>query len=230
MTRTVAAGVAEGAEVFGKLGGFRGGEAGPADREEVGAAGHRSSKLSGDSRAADGLQRRGRSDLRLTALRSWSFGTARYQARLGRGKIGAASHRWRYRNALQRLIGRIGLGVILKREAKAEMEGAGIFARARVGIVAVIEPDRADRQFVAQPDADGVTHVIEAGGDARKRVVRVRQQIAGVEKDRAEQFAINRESVFDIEDGEELAADGMIVVVRAEVAFGEAAHRVGCRH
>src|ERR1043166_6163239 len=103
------------------------------------------------------------------------------------------------------------------------MERAYILIGAIVGIVTVIEPDRAERQFIAETDADRVTHVLKPGRNRVERIGRIRQEITGVEENRAEKFPVNREDVFDVEDREKLAPDGMPVVMRTEVALGEAA-------
>ena len=112
----------------------------------------------------------------------------------------------------------------LKRKTKTEMECALVFAGAPVGIVSVIEADGADGQFVTKTDAHRVTHVVEASCEVLKRIGRVWEQIAGINENRAEQFAINREGLLDVEDGVEFTADRIPIIVRAELAFAEAAH------
>ena len=62
------------------------------------------------------------------------------------------------------------------------MKRALVFVGALVGMISVIESHRADRQFVAQTDADPVMHVVETCTDVLKRVGRVREQIAGIDK------------------------------------------------
>src|SRR2546421_245305 len=112
----------------------------------------------------------------------------------------------------------------LEGEAKAEMEGADVFARAPVRIVAIVEAYRTNRELVAQSQSHCITHILETGGNTGKRIARARQEITGIDEDGAQQFAVKRESVFDIEDREELTTDGVAAIVRAEVALGKAAH------
>src|SRR5437763_9582636 len=104
------------------------------------------------------------------------------------------------------------------------MESADIFARAPVRIEAVVDTYRADGQLVAQSQSHCITHVMETSGNTGERIVRARQKIAGIKEGRAQQLAVKRESVFDIEDREELAADRVAAIVRTEVALGKAAH------
>src|SRR2546423_9984679 len=105
------------------------------------------------------------------------------------------------------------------------MERAHVFIRASIGIVTVIESHRPYRQFVAEPNTHAVAHVVEPGTDGFKWIGRIWQQIPGVEENRAEKFTVDREGVLDIEDREKFAADGMSVIVRAEIALGKTAHR-----
>jgi hypothetical protein len=51
------------------------------------------------------------------------------------------------------------------------MEGSNVFTGAAVGIYTIIETDWANRQLVAQTQADGVTHIVETGCDSRERIV-----------------------------------------------------------
>ena len=106
------------------------------------------------------------------------------------------------------------------------MERADVFIRAPVRIVTVIESHRTDRKFVTQADADRVTHVVKSRRYALERIGRVRQQISSIDENRAQQFAVNREGVLDIEDGKKFAANRMSVIARAEFALGKAAHGV----
>ena len=100
------------------------------------------------------------------------------------------------------------------------MERADIFVLPRTGIDAVIQPDRADGKFIAQAGADAVTHVAEIG------VVCVGEKVAGIDKNGALQFAVKWKSIFDIENGIELAANREIIaIMRAEIALTETAHR-----
>src|ERR1017187_10305797 len=104
----------------------------------------------------------------------------------------------------------------LEGEAKTELERANVFTGAPVGIVAVVKPDGTDREFVTQSQSYRVAHVIKTW------IFGARQKIAGVKKRSALQFAVNRESVFHIEDGKELAANRIVTVVWSEVALDEA--------
>src|SRR5205085_11367285 len=113
-----------------------------------------------------------------------------------------------------------------KRETKTEMERADVFIRAPVRIVTVIESHRTDRKFITQADADRVTHVVKSRRYALEGIGRVRQQISSIEENRAQQFAVNREGVLDIEDGKKFAANRMSVIARTEFALGKAAHGV----
>src|SRR5450755_3312897 len=106
----------------------------------------------------------------------------------------------------------------LEGEAKTELERANVFTGAPVGIVAVVKPDGTDREFVTQSQSYRVAHVIKTW------IFGARQKIAGVKKRSALQFAVNRESVFHIEDGKELAANRIVTVVWSEVALDEAAN------
>src|SRR5437879_13509452 len=81
------------------------------------------------------------------------------------------------------------------------MERAEILVFVRIGIDAVIEADRADGEFVAQAGADAVTHVAETG------IVCVGEQVAGLDKNAALQFAIKWKGIVDVENGVELVAD-----------------------
>src|SRR5205823_11550797 len=107
-------------------------------------------------------------------------------------------------------------------KTKTEMECADVFARLPVGINSIIEPNRADRQFVTQAPADRVMHVVNA------RLFGRGQEIAGIIKHRALEFAIDRKSVLDIEDGEKLTADRIAFwIVRTEIALAVTAHSSG---
>src|SRR4029077_5076852 len=109
-----------------------------------------------------------------------------------------------------------------KRKTKTEMEGAEIFELVRVRIDAVIETNRTDWQLVTQTSTNRVAHVVQPD------VLRRRQQIASVSKYGALQFAENWECIFNVEDGKKFSADRMtMIVMRAEVALGEAAHGRG---
>ena len=102
------------------------------------------------------------------------------------------------------------------------MKCANVFARLPVGINSIIEPNRADRQFVTQAGADRVMHVINSG------LFGCGQEIARVIKQRALEFAIDRKSVFEIEDGEKFAADRVALwIAWAEVALAITAHSGG---
>src|SRR5947208_16529329 len=99
------------------------------------------------------------------------------------------------------------------------MERAEILVFVRIGIDAVIEADRADGEFVAQAGADAVTHVTETG------IVCVGEQVAGIDKNGALQFAIKWKGIFDVENGVGLAADRKtMAIMRAEFALAETAH------
>src|SRR5205814_2200529 len=93
-----------------------------------------------------------------------------------------------------------------KCKAKTEMERAEIFTVPRIGIDAIIEANRADRQLVAQARTDRVAHVVQA------YVFRTRQEIARVGEDRALEFAKNRKTVFDIEHRIKFSANRMSVI------------------
>src|SRR3954470_8693578 len=112
----------------------------------------------------------------------------------------------------------------LKRETETEMERARVFVATLVRIVSVIKTHGADRQLVAQTNADRVTHIIQASRHVLERIGRVREQVAGINKDRPEKLPVNREDLFHVEDREELPADRMAAVVWAEVAFDETAN------
>src|ERR1043166_8688671 len=89
----------------------------------------------------------------------------------------------------------------------------------RIGVYSVIETDWSDGEFVTKSGSNGVTHVIQSD------VLRAREQIASVSKDRALEFAEDGEGILDVEDGEKLAAKRISApIVRTEVAFSEAAH------
>src|SRR5262245_30311152 len=94
-----------------------------------------------------------------------------------------------------------------KSKAKAEMKRAEIFERVRIGIDAVVETDRTDRQFVTQPRADGVAHVVHAN------IFRAWEKIARIGENRHLQFTENWERVFDIEHGIEFSTDGMAMII-----------------
>src|SRR5437016_3467999 len=81
------------------------------------------------------------------------------------------------------------------------MKAAEIFAGRAIWIQAIAEPNRPDRQFVAQAAAERVTHVIHA------RLFGSGKKIARIEEERALQLTENRKCVFDIEDRIKLAAD-----------------------
>src|SRR5207253_247992 len=99
-----------------------------------------------------------------------------------------------------------------------------IFARAPVRIIAIVEAYRTNRELVAQSQPHCIAHLLETSRNTGERIARARQKIAGIKEGRAQQLAVKRESVLDIEDREELAADGIAAIVRAEVALGKAAH------
>src|SRR4029453_12060828 len=66
-----------------------------------------------------------------------------------------------------------------KSKAETEMECAGVFIGPRVGIDAVIETDRADGQFITQPYAYRIAHVVETWFfRCWKQIARVREQRA----------------------------------------------------
>src|SRR5947209_18283510 len=101
------------------------------------------------------------------------------------------------------------------------MERTGVLEWTWIWVEAVVETDRSDGQFVAQPDAERVAHVREGS------ILRRQQKITGIGKHRALQLPVNREGIFGVEHGEKLAADRVALgVVRAEIAFGHAAHRI----
>ena len=105
---------------------------------------------------------------------------------------------------------------------ETEMERAVVFVRVRVGIEAVIQSNRTDGQFVTQTDTERVTQIVEAGFFGR------RQKISGIGKERALKLADNWKRVFDIEDGEKFAADGIAFgIVRTELALAKTAHGGG---
>src|SRR6266576_2588776 len=109
-----------------------------------------------------------------------------------------------------------------KRKAETEVERTEIFELVRVRIYTVVEANRADRQLVTQTSTNRVAHVVQPD------VLRRRQQIASVSKYGALQFAENRECIFNIEDGKKFSADRMpVIIMRAEIALGEAAHGRG---
>jgi len=98
------------------------------------------------------------------------------------------------------------------------VERAKVFARLAIRIPSVIETDRSNRQLVTQAGAKGVTHVVNSGFLGRGK------EIAGIEKQCALEFAVDRKCVFDIEDGVELAADRISFgIERAERALAETA-------
>src|SRR5438034_10962450 len=102
------------------------------------------------------------------------------------------------------------------------MERAKVFELVRVRIHTVIEANRTDRQLVTQTSTNCIAHVVQPD------VLRRRQQIASVSKYGALQFAENWEHVFNIEDGKKFSADRMtMIIMRAEIALGEAAHGRG---
>src|SRR5438874_2977722 len=125
----------------------------------------------------------------------------------------------------RRLMGRqdcLPHGSPSKRKAETEVERAEIFELVRVRIHTVVEANRADRQLVTQTSTNCITHVVQPD------VLRRRQQIASVSKYGALQFAENWECIFNIEDGKKFSADRMtMIIVRAEIALGEAAHGRG---
>src|SRR5438128_8777031 len=89
----------------------------------------------------------------------------------------------------------------------------------RVGVHAVIETNRTDRQLVPQTRADRVAHIVQPN------VFGARQKVSGVGENSALQFAENRECVFDIEHGKKFSTDRMpVIIVRAKIAFAETAH------
>src|SRR5215211_948477 len=125
----------------------------------------------------------------------------------------------------RRLMGRqdcLPHGSPLKRKTETEVERAEIFELVRVRIYTVVEANRADRQLVTQTSTNCITHVVQPN------VFGSGQKIAGISKDRALQFAENWERVFNIEDGKKFAADRVtVIIVRTEIALGEAAHGRG---
>src|ERR1700719_3146076 len=109
-----------------------------------------------------------------------------------------------------------------KRKAETKMKRAKIFPRLAVRVPSVIQPDRTDRQFVAQSAAERVTHVVHA------RLFGSGKQIAGIKKERTLELAVNRKRIFDIEDGVEFAADWISLgIVRSEIAYAETANAGG---
>ena len=99
------------------------------------------------------------------------------------------------------------------------MERAEIFIGVRIGIDAVIEANRADRQFVAQARAYGIAHIVKAN------ILRAWQKVPGISEYGALQFSENRESVFDIKDGKEFSTHRMtVIIVGTKITFGETAH------
>ena len=115
-----------------------------------------------------------------------------------------------------------GSGYSLKRKAETEVERAEIFELVRVRIDTVVEANRADRQLVTQTSTNRVAHVVQPD------VLRRRQQIASISKYGALQFAENWECIFNVEDGKKFSADWMtMIIMRAEIALGEAAHGRG---
>src|SRR6266571_8280832 len=107
----------------------------------------------------------------------------------------------------------------LKRESKAEMKRAEIFARMSIGIITIVRAHRTDRQFVAQADPHPVTHVAEPG------LTCLGQKITGIDEKRALQFSINRKGVFRVHDREKFTANRVIApVVRPEIALPKTAH------
>ena len=107
----------------------------------------------------------------------------------------------------------------LESEAETEMERAEIFVAMTIGINSVIETDRPDRQLIAKAATNPVTHV------AQSRIFRAWQQIAGIGKERALQFAKNRKGVLGVKHRLKFAADWMaLAIVRAKIALGETSH------
>jgi hypothetical protein len=101
------------------------------------------------------------------------------------------------------------------------MERAGVFIDPRIGIDAVIETDRADGQFITQPYAHRIAHVVETW------FFRCREQIARVREQRALQFAENWKGVLDIKDGEKFTSDWMTFwVMWTEIPITKASHGV----
>src|SRR5947208_31521 len=108
---------------------------------------------------------------------------------------------------------------ISKGEAEAEMKRAEIFARLAVGIPSVIEPNWTDRQFVAQPEPEPVTHIVKPWFFGS------RQEISGVEKRCALELAVNRKGVLDIEDRIKLTANRVpFWIVRTKISLAETTH------
>src|SRR5205085_12601573 len=109
-----------------------------------------------------------------------------------------------------------------KCKTETEMERAEILELVRLRIDAIVETNRTDRQLVTQTTTNRISHI------AQPNVLGSRQQIASVSKYSALQFAKNRECVFNIEDGKKFSADRMpVIIMRAEFALAEAAHRCG---
>ena len=98
------------------------------------------------------------------------------------------------------------------------MKRTDVFTRLAVGIESIVEPNRADGQFVTQTDPESIVHVIDAG------FLGGRQEIAGIKEERALQLSQNWEGVFYIKDGVKLAANRIAFwVVRPKVALAVAA-------
>ena len=107
----------------------------------------------------------------------------------------------------------------LKRESETKVKRAGGFIHSWIRIDAVIQTDGADRQLITQTQANRVTHVVKS------RIFCTHQQIAGIEKHRAQEFAVKWERVFHIHDREEFTANRVIPqIMRTEIAFRETSH------
>ena len=106
-----------------------------------------------------------------------------------------------------------------KRESEAEVERADVFIRALIRIVTVIHTNGADRQLITQTQANRVTHVVKS------RIFCTHQQIAGIEKHRAQEFAVKWKGVFHIHDREKFTANRVIPqIMRTEIAFRKTSH------
>src|SRR5688572_4103421 len=64
----------------------------------------------------------------------------------------------------------------LKREPKAEVQSAFVLSLPAIGIIPVIDPDRANGQFVAEPHADRETEIIQVGGFVIENVSCIHEQ------------------------------------------------------
>src|SRR6266566_5843845 len=100
------------------------------------------------------------------------------------------------------------------------MKRAKVFSGLAIRVPSVIEPNRTDRQFVAQPAAERVAHVIHAG------LFRSGKQVAGIKEQCALELTVNRKRVLDIENRVEFATNRISLRIRrAKLAFAKTAHR-----